>query len=88
MSKQELETALKARGQRAYAPFEAAKILTKIQGRPKTLVDSWIRRETGGLDPKHIKDNCGATETGTPRLHTIILMEKLAKRLPISLNFR
>jgi hypothetical protein len=78
---------LKLRGIKAYAPFEAAKILTKSQGQRKAQVDAWIGRETG-LNPKHLKDNCGATTTGTPRLSTILLMESLAKRIPVSINIK
>lgn len=78
---------LKLRGQKAYAPFEAAKTILKSQKKSPRVVDRWISHETGDLDSKHIKDNCGCTRTGTPRLHTIVMMEELAKRLPVSIHF-
>lgn len=76
---------LRKRGKKAYATIEALKILYKNQGRKKAEVETLLSKATG-CNFKALKDGCGMTKTGIPRLKAIEAVEDFNNRLYIDVR--
>jgi hypothetical protein len=77
---------LQTRGAKAWKPIDALATLVKAQGGTKAEVYRELEKLTG-RNFKALKDGCGATDTGEPRIQAIEAVEKASKRLKVTYRF-